>query len=147
MPFTQGLIVPSFVAIGSVVLEKKVLNFINVFLLFRNHVHAEDRDISLQILDICHQTCGDHVGSFSLKQSSFNSIQKTTMFRMHTMNEHAFQVWYLCLHKQNFCVHDIKKKQHFKGKWSINCNDVFLYMCEERKTEREREKDGELLHW
>ena len=37
-PFTQGCFVPSLVEIGSVVLEKKIFDFVNVFSLFRYYL-------------------------------------------------------------------------------------------------------------
>ena len=40
-PFTQGWFVPSLIEIGPVVVEKKILKFVNVFSLFRNYLPLE----------------------------------------------------------------------------------------------------------
>ena len=40
--FTQRYIVPKLDEIGPVVLEKKILNFVNIFLLFRNYLPLEN---------------------------------------------------------------------------------------------------------
>ena len=39
--FNQGCFAPNLVEIGSVVLEKKIFNFVNVFLLFGNYLSLE----------------------------------------------------------------------------------------------------------
>ena len=41
MPFTQGCFAPNLVEIGPVVLEKKIINFVNVFVLLGNYLPLE----------------------------------------------------------------------------------------------------------
>ena len=41
IPFTQGCFVPSLIEIGPMILEKKILNFVNVFYIFRNYLLLE----------------------------------------------------------------------------------------------------------
>nr|XP_022288212.1 uncharacterized protein LOC111100530 [Crassostrea virginica] len=85
--------------LGDRVRSQQSLQDLHTLLLYDDGTHVPEhlRDISWQILGICQQTCGDYVGALnsfqcSLQQIPFNAIQKATMFRMQTMNEHLFQV-------------------------------------------------------
>ncbi|XP_078337662.1 uncharacterized protein LOC111100817 [Crassostrea virginica] len=85
--------------LGDTVRSQQSLQDLHTLLLYDDwtHVPIPLRDISWQILGICQQTCGDYVGALnsfqcSLQQYPLNTIQRATMFRMQTMNEHLFQV-------------------------------------------------------
>ena len=85
--------------LGDTVRSQGSLQDLHTLLLYDDgtRVPAEFRDISWQILGICQQTCGDYIGALnsfncSLQQTPYHKIQKATMFRMNTMNEHLFQV-------------------------------------------------------
>nr|XP_022287139.1 uncharacterized protein LOC111099920 [Crassostrea virginica]XP_022287140.1 uncharacterized protein LOC111099920 [Crassostrea virginica]XP_022287141.1 uncharacterized protein LOC111099920 [Crassostrea virginica]XP_022287142.1 uncharacterized protein LOC111099920 [Crassostrea virginica]XP_022287143.1 uncharacterized protein LOC111099920 [Crassostrea virginica] len=85
--------------LGDTVRSQQSLQDLHTLLLYDDGTNVPEhlRDISWQILGICQQTCGDYMGALksfqcSLQQRPFNSIQKATVFRMQTMNEHLFQV-------------------------------------------------------
>ncbi|XP_078316744.1 uncharacterized protein LOC111101641 [Crassostrea virginica] len=80
--------------LGDTVRSQQSLQDLHTLLLYDDgtHVPAGQGDISWQILGICQQTCGDHVGALnsftcSLQSSLNNSIQKATMFRIQTIHE------------------------------------------------------------
>nr|XP_022288208.1 uncharacterized protein LOC111100529 [Crassostrea virginica]XP_022288209.1 uncharacterized protein LOC111100529 [Crassostrea virginica]XP_022288210.1 uncharacterized protein LOC111100529 [Crassostrea virginica]XP_022288211.1 uncharacterized protein LOC111100529 [Crassostrea virginica] len=83
--------------LGDTVRSQQSLQDLHTLLLYDDgtHVPAGQGDISWQILGICQQTCGDCVGAlnsfhYSLQQYPLHAIQKATMFRMQTTNEHLF---------------------------------------------------------
>ncbi|XP_078319750.1 uncharacterized protein LOC144621065 [Crassostrea virginica] len=86
--------------LGDTVRSQQSLQDLHTLLLYDDGTHVPEhlRDISWQILGICQQTCGDYVGALnsfqlcSIQQFPYNTIQRATMFRMQTMNEHLFQV-------------------------------------------------------
>nr|XP_022288648.1 uncharacterized protein LOC111100818 [Crassostrea virginica] len=85
--------------LGDTVRSQQSLQDLHTLLLYNDgtHVTTMKRDISWQILGICQQTCGDYVGALnsfqcSIQQFPYNTIQRATMFRMQTMDEHLFQV-------------------------------------------------------
>ena len=104
------LVIPPFVMLhmlfvlthhrlGDTVRSQRSLQDLHTLLLYDDgtDVPAEYRDISWQILGICQQTCGYYVGALnsfqcSLQQTPYHRIHRATMFKMHTMNEHLFQV-------------------------------------------------------
>nr|XP_022288640.1 uncharacterized protein LOC111100815 isoform X2 [Crassostrea virginica] len=85
--------------LGDTVRSQQSIQDLHTLLLYddRTRVPRALRDISWQILGICQQTCGDYVGALnsfqcSIQQFPYNTIQRATMFRMQTKNEHLFQV-------------------------------------------------------
>ena len=85
--------------LGDTVRSQQSLQDLHTLLLYDDGALVPEhlRDISWQILGICQHTSGDYMGALnsfqgSLQQYSLYSIQKATMFRMHTMNEHLFLV-------------------------------------------------------
>ena len=83
--------------LGDTVRSQQSLQDLHTLLLYDDgtHVPRSLRDISWQILGICQQTCGDYMGALnsfqcSLQQSPSNAIQKATMLRIQTTNEHLF---------------------------------------------------------
>nr|XP_022288206.1 uncharacterized protein LOC111100526 [Crassostrea virginica] len=93
------LFVLNYHRLGDTVRSQQSLQDLHTLLLYDDGTRVPEllRDISWQILGICQQTCGDYVGALnsfqcSIQQFPYNTIQRATMFRMQTMNEHLFQV-------------------------------------------------------